>query len=175
MYIMPILFRINRIFFTYTTHEVNVMLKKYKPYIIQIIIALAAGGISAFFIRSDFESFDKISKPFLTPPSAAFPIVWSLLYILMGISAGLISQTENRIPFIYWLQLFVNILWPIIFFGMKAYLFAFIWLVLLWILIISMIAEFYRINKKAAYLQIPYLIWVTFAGYLNFAIWFMNM
>lgn len=160
---------------TYTIGEVKAMWKKYKPYILQAIIALAIGGLSAFFVKDGFKTFDSVSKPFLTPPSAAFPIVWTILFLLMGISAGLIRETSGQIPFIYWLQLFVNFIWPIIFFGMQAYLFAFIWLVLLWILIISMIAEFYRINKKAAYLQIPYLVWVTFAGYLNLAIWIMNM
>ncbi|MDD6735862.1 MAG: tryptophan-rich sensory protein [Clostridiales bacterium] len=151
------------------------MWKKYKPYIVQSVIALAVGALSFILVRRGFNEFNSISKPFLTPPPAVYPAVWTLLFILMGVSAGITSKIQGRIPFVYWLQLFVNFLWPIIFFGMKAYLFAFVWLVLLWILIISMIMEFKRIDKRAAYLQIPYLIWVTFAGYLNFSVWLMNM
>lgn len=150
------------------------MLKKYKPYIVQILAALAVGGISALLVRDGFSAFGSIAKPALTPPSAVFPIAWSVLYILMGIGAGLVS-VKGKIPFVYPLQLFVNFLWPIIFFGLQAYLFAFVWLVLLWVLVISMIGEFYRIDKRSAYLQIPYLLWTTFAGYLNFAVWFMNL
>ncbi|MBO5059874.1 MAG: tryptophan-rich sensory protein [Clostridia bacterium] len=147
------------------------MFSKYKSYIIQILIALAVGGLSALAVMGNFSVYDEVIKPALAPPPIVFPIVWSILYILMGISSGIVHKTESRVPFIYWLQLFVNFLWPIIFFNMQAYLFALIWLVLLWVLIIAMIVEFYKINKIAAFLQIPYLLWATFAAYLNFFIW----
>ena len=147
------------------------MLKKYKPYIVQILIALLVGGLSGLISKGSFGVYNEVIKPPLAPPPFIFPIVWSILYILMGISAGLVYKTEGRIPFIYWLQLFVNFLWPIIFFNMEAYLFAFIWIVLLLVLIVLMIIELYRINKLSAYLQIPYLIWTIFASYLTFFIW----
>ena len=150
------------------------MLKKYKDYIIQIVIALAVGGISGFLVRGNFDVFDTLKKPPLAPPMMLFPIVWSILFILMGISAARIKKESSTIPFVYLLQLAVNFLWSIIFFNMQAFGFAFIWLILLWILIIIMIAEFYQIDKLAAYLQIPYLLWVTFAGYLTFMIWMLN-
>lgn len=150
------------------------MLKKYKPYIVQILIALAVGGISGFLVRGSFGVYDEVIKPALAPPPDVFPIAWAILYILMGISAGMIYKTENRVPFVYYLQLFVNFVWPIIFFNMQSFLFAFIWLVLLWVLVIAMIAEFYKINKIAAYMQLPYLLWLTFAGYLSFSIWLLS-
>ena len=147
------------------------MLKKYKPYIIQILIALLVGGLAGLISNGSFNVYNEVIKPPLAPPPVVFPIVWSILYTLMGVSAGLVYKTSGQIPFIYWLQLFVNFLWPIIFFNMEAYLFAFIWIVLLIVLVVLMILEFYRINKLSAYLQIPYLIWLLFASYLNFFIW----
>ena len=147
------------------------MLKKYKPYIIQTLIALAVGGLAGFLTRNSFYIYEEAIRPPFAPPPVVFPIIWTILYILMGISAGIISKKTGKVPFIYYLQLAVNFFWPIIFFNMQSYLFAFIWLVLLWILIIAMILEFSRTSKLAAALQIPYLLWVTFAGYLNFFIW----
>ncbi len=150
------------------------MLKKYKPYIIQILIALAVGGLVAFLTRNSMSVYEEVIKPPLSPPPILFPIVWTILYTLMGISAAMVYNTVGRVPFVYYLQLFVNFIWPLIFFNMQAFLFSFIWILLLWVLIIAMIAEFYSINKTAAFLQIPYLIWVTFAAYLNFAIWLLS-
>ncbi len=150
------------------------MLKKYKTYIVQIAITLVAGGLSAFVTRDNFNIFESINKPPLSPPAIVFPIVWSVLYTLMGISAGRVKKKSGFVPFIYYLQLAVNFLWSVIFFNMQAFGFAFIWLLLLWLLILIMIAEFYRIDNPAAYLQIPYLLWVTFAGYLTFMIWMLN-
>lgn len=149
-------------------------MKKYKPYIIEILIALAVGGLSAFFTKDSMAHFETLIKPPLAPPGYLFPIVWTVLFILMGISAGIIYTKSGSVPFIYRLSLIVNFLWSIIFFNMEAYLFAFIWLLLLLVLIILTIAEYSKIDKTAAYLQIPYLIWVCFAGYLNFFIWLLN-
>ncbi len=150
------------------------LIKKYKTYIIQIAIALAIGGLSSLAAMGNFDMFDHIAKPPLSPPMWIFPVVWTILFVLMGIGAALVYETNGYIPFVYWLQLAVNFLWSIIFFNMQSYLFAFIWLLLLLVLIITMFTEFYKINKKAAKLQIPYIIWVTFAGYLTFAIWLLN-
>jgi len=150
------------------------MWKKYKPYLIEIIIALLVGGLSALLTKGGMKSFEFVTKPPLTPPSFIFPIVWSILFILMGISAGLSQKTVGRVPFSYRLSLLVNFFWSLIFFNMQAYLFAFIWLLLLLALIITMIYEYLKINKTAAYLQIPYLLWVIFAGYLTFSVWLLN-
>lgn len=154
-------------------------MKKAKTYIISIVIALAVGGLSAFLTRNSMDIFQSINQPPLTPPMLVFPIVWTILYILMGISSAIVymRHSENDVSGalkIYAFQLIVNFFWSIIFFNMRAYLFAFVFLVILWLLIIAMIASFKKISPAAAYLQIPYLLWVTFAGYLNFMIYFLN-
>ncbi len=157
------------------------MSKKIKSYIISIIIPLAVGVLSALFTMGNMNIYDEINTPPLSPPSILFPIVWTILYILMGISSAIIyNSNATPIPqrksalYTYLLSLFFNFFWSIIFFNLRAYLFAFIWLVVLWLLIIRTIMKYYKINKTAALLQIPYLLWVTFAGYLNFSIWILN-
>lgn len=150
------------------------MLKKYRPYIIEILIALFVGGLSAYLTKDAMSDFEALAKPPLSPPGFLFPIVWTVLFVLMGISAAIVYEKSGRVPFIYRLSLIVNFLWSIIFFNMEAYLFAFIWLLLLLVLIIMTIIDYSKISKAAAYLQIPYLIWVIFAGYLNLFIWYLN-
>ena len=157
------------------------MWKKIKPYVISIAIALAVGGLSALLTKNNMEVYDTINRPALAPPMWLFPVVWSILFILMGISSALVwvNRDENREDAfsalrVYGLQLVVNFFWTIIFFNMQAYLFAFIWLILLWVLIIIMIIQFRKISPLAAYLQIPYLLWVTFAGYLTLMIYLLN-
>ena len=137
------------------------MLKKLKPYIISVIIALAVGGLSALLTKNNMSIFEKINMPPLSPPSVVFPIVWAVLYILMGISSAIIykngtdrEEVQSALK-VYALQLAVNFFWSLIFFNMQAYLFAFIWLVLLWVLVIVMIVKFKKISPAAAWLQIP--------------------
>ena len=157
------------------------MLNKIKPYIISVVIALAVGGLSALLTAGNMDLYSQINQPPLAPPSILFPIVWTVLYILMGISAAMIYSEKQNKPkevtsalTVYAINLFLNFFWSIIFFNMRAFLFSFIWLILLWITILIMIIKFYRIKPIAGILQIPYLIWVTFAGYLNFAIYLLN-
>ncbi len=157
------------------------MWKKIKPYVISIAIALAVGGLSALLTKNNMQVYDTINRPALAPPMWLFPVVWSILFILMGISSALVwvnrekdVETASSALRIYGLQLIVNFFWSIIFFNMQAYLFAFIWLLLLLALIIIMIVQFRKISPLAAYLQIPYLLWVTFAGYLTFMIYLLN-
>jgi len=143
-----------------------------KKLIINILIPLVIGGIVAL-ITMPFMDYKSLEQPLLSPPSILFPIIWTILYILMGVSAYLISKKDN-IPLIYYVQLGVNALWSIIFFVFKLRLFAFIWIILLIILVVKMIFAFYKIDKKAAYLQIPYLLWIVFASYLNLGIYLLN-
>ena len=154
---------------------------KIKPYVISIAIALAVGGLSAILTKNNMEVYNTINRPALAPPMWVFPVVWGILFVLMGISSALVwlnreqdIETASSALRIYGLQLIVNFFWSIIFFNMQAYLFAFIWLLLLLALIIIMILQFKKISPLAAYLQIPYLIWVTFAGYLTFMIYLLN-
>jgi translocator protein len=151
---------------------------QWKALIISIAIPLAAGAVSGLISGSNMANYQQLNQPALSPPGFLFPIVWTILYILMGISAYLIyiSDSPRKKPAltVYGLQLVVNLLWSPIFFGLQQYWFAFVWLVLLWLLIIWMIWLFRKIDKTAAWLQLPYLVWVTFAGYLNLAVAMMN-
>ena len=152
---------------------------KIKPYAVSILLTLAVGGLSGFLTSMAMDSFDALTKPPLTPPSFLFPIVWTVLFILMGVGAARVFLTEptaarNRALIVYVVQLAVNFLWSIIFFNLQAYGFAFFWLILLWVLILTMIYLFCKVDKPAALIQIPYAIWVTYAGYLNLMIWLMN-
>ncbi|MBQ3044418.1 MAG: tryptophan-rich sensory protein [Clostridia bacterium] len=157
------------------------MQNKIKPYVISCAIALAVGGLSALLTAGSMDLYSEIVQPPLAPPSFLFPVVWTVLYILMGIGAAMIYLEKDRMPrevshalIVYAVNLFLNFFWSIIFFNMRAFLFSFIWLVLLWATIIVMIIKFRRIKPLAGYLQIPYLVWVTFAGYLNLAIYILN-
>ncbi len=157
------------------------MKEKLKTYLISIGIAVAVGGLSALLTRGSMDLYEDIIRPPLSPPSWLFPVVWTILFILMGISAAMIyldrgapMPQKKSALYTYALSLIVNFFWSIIFFNMRAYLFAFIWLLLLLYLIVRTIMKYYKINPLASYLQIPYLIWVTFAGYLTFAIWILN-
>ncbi len=152
-----------------------------KNIIVSSIIALAVGALSALLTSGNMDLYSEITQPPLAPPSILFPIVWTILYILMGISAALVYAEKDTKPdevksalTVYGINLFLNFFWSIIFFNMRAFLFSFIWLVALWIVIIVMIIKFYRIKPIAGILQIPYLLWVTFAGYLNLAIYLLN-
>lgn len=157
------------------------MWAKLKPYFISILIALGTGGLSSFLTRNNMDIYKYLNKPALSPPSIVFPIVWTVLYILMGISSACIYLQKSDYPyevmdalFTYVLQLIMNFFWSIIFFNMRTFLFSFIWLVVLWAMILKMILKFGMLDKRAAYLQIPYFLWVTFAGYLNFMIYLLN-
>lgn len=121
--------------------------------------------------------YNTLQKPPLSPPGFLFGIVWTILYILMGISYGLLETrnlVDDEVKMAYYWQLTVNLIWPIIFFVLKWRLFACIWIVLLVILVINMIIKFYRKHKLAAYLQIPYLLWTIFATYLNIGVYILN-
>jgi len=153
---------------------------KIKPLLISISIPLLVGGLSAFLTRNSMETFTQLNKPPLSPPGILFPIVWTILYFLMGLASYLILTSNSpagqikEALFVYALQLGINFFWSIFFFNNEWYLFSFFWLVLLWIFILRTIQLFLPISKTAGYLMIPYLIWVTFAGYLNLGIWWLN-
>ena len=147
-----------------------------KIYIKSILVPVAVGLIVGTITSSSIE-YNTLIKPVLAPPSILFPIVWTILYILMGISYGILvskSLVNSEIKFIYYLQLFVNAMWSIIFFTFEWRLFAFIWLLILILLIFIMIIKFYNKDKVAGLLQIPYLLWALFASYLNLSIYLLN-
>lgn len=157
------------------------MWKKIKPYVISLAISLGTGGLSALATRKSMDIYKIIKKPPLAPPSIAFPIAWTILFALMGISSAIVFVNRNKNKEdtgkalkIYGGSLIVNFLWSIIFFNLKAFPAAFLWLLFLWGLILATIIRYRKISKTASFLQIPYLLWVTFAGYLNAAIALMN-
>jgi len=147
-----------------------------KIYIKSILIPLIAGGAVGFII-SQFIDYETLQKPFLAPPSILFPIVWTIIYILMGVSYAILKSKnliDRETNTIYYTQLIVNLLWPIIFFVLKWRLFAGIWIILLVTLVLNMVIKFYNKNNTAGLLQIPYLLWTLFATYLNFSIYLLN-
>ena len=145
----------------------------WKRLIVIIIITFVVGSFFSFFTMNNMDSFKELEKP-INVPGILFPIVWSILYLLMSISLYIVIDKNRNSLIIYSIQLIINSLWTLIFFGFGAYLLAFIWIILLLIAIVIMIAKFYNIDKKAAYLNIPYLLWVLFAAYLNLGIYLLN-
>ena len=151
-------------------------MEKVKTYIKSILIPIIVGGLVGWIISPSID-YGSLNQPPLAPPSSVFPIVWSILYILMGVSYGILKTNDlvdDEINKIYYLQLFVNALWSMFFFMLKWRLFAGIWIIFLAILVAMMIYRFYEKNKTAGLLQVPYLLWVLFATYLNFGVWFLN-
>lgn len=151
-------------------------MEKLKIYAKSILIPVIIGGIVGILI-SNYIDYDSLIKPFLAPPSIVFPIMWTILYILMGISYGILKSKNllnSEIKWIYYLQLFVNAMWPIIFFIWKWRFFAFLWIILLDVLVIILIIKFYQKNQISGLPQIPYLLWTLFASYLNLSIYLLN-
>ncbi|MDO4380953.1 MAG: TspO/MBR family protein [Clostridia bacterium] len=157
------------------------MWNKVKNYVYSVLATLAVGGLSALLTAGNREVYQNSAKPFLSPPAWVFPVVWTVLYVLMAVSFAIVFNKRKREPMmrrnavnIYALNLFFNFFWSIIFFDFGAYLLAFIWLLILWFVIFVMIINYYRTAKAAGLLLVPYLVWVTFAGYLNFGVWSLN-
>ncbi|MBE6818584.1 MAG: tryptophan-rich sensory protein [Ruminococcaceae bacterium] len=152
----------------------------WKNYVFYIAISEAVGLLAGFLIREGTKMYAQtIAKPPLAPPAILFPIVWTILYALMGISAARVSLREasarrKRALYIFAAQLVFNFFWSLIFFNAQAFGVAFFWLLALWALILWMILAFKKIDPLAGYLQIPYLVWVSFAGYLNCGVWLLN-
>lgn len=152
---------------------------KLKPLLVNLAIPLAVGGASALLTHSSMDFYETINKPSFAPPGTVFPIVWTVLFLLMGVSAYLVwtqprSHLRRTALWIYAVQLAVNFAWPLLFFCARAFLPAFVWLIALIILIAVMIGLFYRIKPAAGLLQIPYLLWSIFAAALNLSVWLLN-
>ena len=152
---------------------------QWKKLIIALGIPLGVGGISALLTRNAMEDFSALEQPPLSPPPWLFPVVWTILFLLMGVASYLVytsgkpTRAKTALT-VYGIQLGFNFLWSILFFNLQAYLFAFLWLIALWALIIITAVLFYNIRPVAGYLLIPYILWVTFAGYLNVGIYLLN-
>ena len=167
--------------FTYSLNRVMDMKKQaWKTYAFWILFTEAVGLLAGLLTRRATEiTGSAIVKPPLSPPAVVFPIVWTVLYALMGIGAARVFLTEasparTHSLRIYLIQLAFNFFWSILFFNLQAFGFAFFWLVILWALIVWMTMDFYELDRAAGLLQIPYLLWVLFAGYLNYGVWKLN-
>lgn len=152
----------------------------WKAYAVWVVLAEAVGGLSGWLTRNGMEIYKKEAvKPPLSPPSVVFPIVWVILFALMGIGAARVymapaSAARSRSLRLFLLQLLFNFFWSILFFHFQNFGFALVWLVVLWLLILWMTLSFRRVDAVAAWLQGPYLLWVAFAAYLNLGVWMLN-
>ena len=168
-----------------TESKFKEFINKIKPYIPTYIVAIAipliVGILSALITKDNMDIYSELNTPPLAPPSWLFPIAWTLLYILMGISSAMVFLDRDK-DFdsarcglrYYAVSLVLNFGWSIIFFNARAFLFAFVWLLVLLFTIVKTIFCYRKVNPAAAYLQIPYALWVAFAGYLNAGIWLLN-
>ena len=149
-----------------------------KSLIVSLAISLGVGGLSALLSRNSMDIYDFINQPPLSPPGWVFPVVWTILYILMGIAAWLVWQEGTpvrREPLkLYAWQLVFNFFWTLIFFNAQRFGLALIWIVILWCLILATMRAFRRVRPEAGKLMLPYLIWVSFAVYLNAGVWWLN-
>ena len=150
---------------------------QWKKLLVCLALPLAAGGLSAWISRNGYRDFQTLQKPPLSPPAWLFPVVWTALYVLMGVAAYLVWTAPRRDPnafTAYGAQLALNFFWSILFFRLKNYTFAFVWLVLLWIAILASVRLFAKSGRLPALLMLPYLLWVSFAGYLNLGVALLN-
>lgn len=146
---------------------------------VAIAIPEVVGALAGLLTRGGVEAFQQLPQPALTPPAIVFPIVWTILYALMGISLARIwlapespERTRGLSLFLY--QLIFNFFWSFFFFNMQAFGFSLLWIIVLWVLIGLMSLSFYKTDRLAAWLQVPYFLWVTFATYLNYMVWQLN-
>ncbi|MBE6936521.1 MAG: tryptophan-rich sensory protein [Ruminococcaceae bacterium] len=156
------------------------MKKHWKTYAFWILLSEAVGGLSAFLTREGMQIYsESVVQPVFAPPDWLFPVVWTILYALMGIGATRIALSEHSAERAFALHLFcsqlaVNFFWSIIFFNLRNFSLALFWLLLLIGLVVWMIAAFRKVDRPAAWLQIPYLLWLIFAALLNAAVWMLN-
>ena len=154
--------------------------QNWKTYAFWILLSEAVGGLSGWLTREGTKVYQSsVAQPPLSPPPLVFPIVWGILFALMGIGAARVylappSGRRTRALAVFFLQLLFNFFWSIIFFNLQAFGFALLWLIALWGLILWMIFAFARVDQAAAVMQVPYLLWVTFAAYLNAGVWVLN-
>ena len=152
--------------------------KRWKSLALFLAVPLAVGGAAAFLTRKSMDIYKFIKLPPLAPPGWLFPVVWTVLYALMGYSSWLcrLAPPKKRTPafILYAAQLALNFVWPLVFFSGQAWFLALVILTALLGTVLIMVLAFRAISKKAAYLQIPYCLWLSFALYLNFIIWLQN-
>ena len=154
-----------------------VLKKNWKTLLFCIGLPLAVGGLSALLSMDAMKEFSQVKQPPLSPPSWLFPVAWTILYTLMGLAAYFVQTSGKEVRSamtVYYVQLAANFIWPLLFFVGKWYLLSFFWLLLLWVLVLNTLLLFRRISRTAGNLLIPYLLWLTFAAYLNLGVAYLN-
>ena len=152
----------------------------WKKLLLSLGIPLAVGGLAALISGGGMADYRNLDQPPLAPPGWVFPVVWTILYLLMGyasyrvLTSGAEEKQIRQALILYGAQLLVNFLWPLIFFGLDWYLVALFVLVILWVLIYLTMRAFSKIDERAGDLLLPYILWVTFAGYLNLGVYLLN-
>ena len=155
------------------------MWTKIRPYVGFSALALLVGGLSSVITQGEMEAFSALRQPPLSPPGWVFPVAWTILYLLMGVGMAIVwrksdGERRRRAVTIWSVQLAANFLWPLLFFLWQLRLLSLVWLVVLLILVANMTSEFEKTSVTAARLQIPYLLWLLFAAYLNLGVWILN-
>lgn len=147
----------------------------------KILITLAplvSGALSWLVVSDAASSYGELALPPLSPPAWVFPAVWTVLYIITGIASLRIYSSADpdrtNALYLFYIQLAVNVIWPFIFFGLCQYLVAFLWIILLWLLVLDTTVTFGNIDRNSGFLLIPYILWISFAAYLNLAVFFLN-
>lgn len=148
--------------------------------IVALFIPLAVGGISAALSAKGMTTYGSMNKPPLSPPAWLFPVAWTILYLMMGLASYFVfvAESDSRSKWaalaVYCVQLLMNFMWSIVFFSWGQYLFAFVWLIIMWALVILCTVLYQRVDRLAACLMIPYIVWLTFAAYLNMGAYILN-
>ena len=156
------------------------MSQKLRELILCLAVPLAVGGLSAYLSMGAMEEFEALNQPPLSPPGWLFPVVWTVLFPLMGIASYLVVRAQasqnitKKALIFYGIQLGLNFFWTILFFNLGLRLVSFFWLILLWCIILLTTLQFAAIRRQAGYLMLPYLLWVIFAGYLNLGVYWLN-
>ena len=155
------------------------MWTKIRPYVGFSALALLVGGLSSVITQGEMEAFSALRQPPLSPPGWVFPVAWTILYLLMGVGMAIVwrksdGERRRRAVTIWGVQLAANFLWPLLFFLWQLRLLSLVWLVALLILVANMTSEYEKTSVTAARMQIPYLLWLLFAAYLNLGVWILN-
>ena len=151
-----------------------------KALSISLLVPLAVGGLAAWLTMDSMAQFAALAQPPLSPPGWVFPVVWTVLYLLMGWASFLVWKSDapqaekTRALGLYGAQLAVNFAWPLLFFRAGLYGFALVWLVILLVLVVETVLAFRRIERRAVWLLAPYILWLLFAAYLNAGVWMLN-
>ena len=150
---------------------------QWKKLLLCIALPLVVGGLAAFLIKDNIVMFKLLKKPPRAPPEWLFPVAWTILYVLMGVASYLVltsGEPYRDALILYGVQLVFNFFWPILFFNAEAFLLSSVWIVILWFLILAAMLRFFKTSKAAGWLLLPYLLWVSFATYLNISIYLLN-